>query len=559
MTWDIKTIGVLLFCLIVVVLGILYAVGVFESAHKPGASIPITVEEEEEEEEAVEEEVVVAEAKSSVSGFDIFFIGGQSNAVGSATEAEDPSESTDPRIFQLRIADGDDVIEEAAEPIPSMTTNADSKGFVLTLLKSHLDTLDTDRRILVVNCAYNGSAIGTEWATPAGVCVVRALAKMGVAVSAAPEGIADGATPDNRLIGMFWHQGEADAVAGTTPWTYVEHLQRLVTYFRANLPGATATTPFIPGTLNDEYVDTKREYAPFNRIYRNIQSVITHTAVADMTGLASRGDHTDPHFTTEAVRVMGTRYYAALSQATNETTVAFESNDLYVDLLLESETATDETGRCTFVRTGDYDATRWVSDADRGAVYYNKDASPYYNLTHGTDVIPMVSATDGSEGYTFSVWVKLDPASSVGQIILGGTDDTIKIMFWFTVSSPGDTSIAVGSTMNAAPTPIDFWQPNVWYHLCTSVTVQTPTQLKVQYFVDGRMYNSSVTDGQLQGSDAVETENTGNLAGSGTTMALGNWKATHDNAFLGHMSQLKVFNRPLTSNEVMQLYISTHH
>ena len=93
-------------------------------------------------------------------------------------------------------------------------------------------------------------------------------------------------------------------------------------------------------------------------------------------------------------------------------------------------------------------------------------------------------------------------------------------MFWFTSSSPGDTSIAVGTTMNAAPMPVDYWQPNVWYHLCTSVTVQTPTQLKVRYFVDGRMYNSSVTDGQLQGSDAVETENTSGLAGSGTTMAL---------------------------------------
>ena len=113
----------------------------------------------------------------------------------------------------------------------------------------------------------------------------------------------------SNLAGVLWHQGESDCHPGRAE-VYRDRLEAFYAALSRELD--LDQVPFILGGLGDFLAELETEkafYPGVNRQIREFAAAHPMTAFAPAGGLAGRPDHL--HFTAQAARELGLRYYSA--------------------------------------------------------------------------------------------------------------------------------------------------------------------------------------------------------------------------------------------------------
>lgn len=193
-----------------------------------------------------------AVASSNVSTWNVVWVGGQSNSVGTNSQRDGyPTWPSTPRIQMFcgkkyRCSYGD--FAPAKVPVFGEA----NVGFSQTFANLLLPTLPEDEGVVIVNTGVGGTGFSSGyWTVPNGTLTQESLGAMKDLASAIPAKLGG----DFKLKVMLWHQGEEDAGDNkqgynATYCTYLERdLGKLVGFFRQNFPGASEGTPFIDGGL----------------------------------------------------------------------------------------------------------------------------------------------------------------------------------------------------------------------------------------------------------------------------------------------------------------------
>lgn len=115
----------------------------------------------------------------------------------------------------------------------------------------------------------------------------------------------------SHIVGVLWHQGESDAIESMYR-DYEEKFTKIMNGFRKDLN--LHDVPFVLGGLGDFLENLKNNpdidctyYKEINESLKSIAEKNKLVGFADAKGLATRGD--DLHFSSEALREFGIRYY----------------------------------------------------------------------------------------------------------------------------------------------------------------------------------------------------------------------------------------------------------
>ena len=107
-----------------------------------------------------------------------------------------------------------------------------------------------------------------------------------------------------KLRAIIWHQGEADCAF---PDSYRKKLIQLITDLRKDLENPNL--PVVVGEISRwNWTKRKEGTAPFNKMIRNVNSFLPHSACVSSKGLKPYLDTTDPHFDTNSQLLLGKRY-----------------------------------------------------------------------------------------------------------------------------------------------------------------------------------------------------------------------------------------------------------
>mmetsp|Transcript_5505 Transcript_5505/g.8549 ORF Transcript_5505/g.8549 Transcript_5505/m.8549 type:complete len:381 (+) Transcript_5505:230-1372(+) len=233
-------------------------------------------------------------------GYDIIFVGGQSNAVGRASCYDPSSDAADPRVFQLgRYSGREGRVVQAIEPldhfrknileckegeIPCVcnvtTPNQDSDcemmnrecsnpflaqpytrycqfprfGFSIRFANHFAQTLlSPARKVLILPGAIGGSSMHSElvynWNTSVGPAFLNAKKTIDMALNSV-----DLANLSNRIVAYLWIQGEADTPcryyrsescnASAAVMEYASRLDRVVLALRKKFIPRCSQRPF---------------------------------------------------------------------------------------------------------------------------------------------------------------------------------------------------------------------------------------------------------------------------------------------------------------------------
>ena len=258
---------------------------------------------------------LTATAQSLPAGYDVVLLVGQSNMVGYGTGPDNAADAAvDPRVFMW---DGyNNVILPAQDPLVQNQPTQVFVGLGMTFAKSYEKTIPANRKVLLVGSAQGSTTfISGRWQAPSGDLVETAVARANAAMAAAGPGV--------RFIGVLWHQGESDIADGGAS-AYEGNLRALISYFRANITGASASTPFVVG----EFV--------YDAIYGNIHDpvdgpgvttvledfhalpdTVNNTAWVSSVSLPSDLDNGPIHFSALSQRQLGRRYADKFFEAAN--------------------------------------------------------------------------------------------------------------------------------------------------------------------------------------------------------------------------------------------------
>lgn len=229
--------------------------------------------------------------RGSVSGgsfLETHFIilAGQSNSMGIGTPS--PVGTNDP-VGNLRTVpqrgSGTGVEVLAVEPLahPYNNATAGTVGHGWTVARQYA-LEHPNVRVVILPMAASGTGFfldstGYTWAPSrvgeAGIINLysETIAKCNTAIATY--------TGTKRVAMILWHQGEADAVGGTTQAAYEAELDALIAGFRTSITGATGT-PFIVGQLGWEFRNVRMPgtYVQIDAAHVATPSRVTGTAFA---------------------------------------------------------------------------------------------------------------------------------------------------------------------------------------------------------------------------------------------------------------------------------------
>lgn len=131
-------------------------------------------------------------------------------------------------------------------------------GFSLTFANLLLPTLPKGHGVVLLNTGVGGTGFSSnQWVVPDGPLTKNSVAQVDALASALPTSL--GGT--YHFHAMLWHQGEEDAGDNHAHFhaSYCQYLQSdlsaLIDFFRTNMKGATAGTPFMDGGMLPYWVD----------------------------------------------------------------------------------------------------------------------------------------------------------------------------------------------------------------------------------------------------------------------------------------------------------------
>lgn len=245
---------------------------------------------------------------------------GQSNAMGIGTPT--PVGTNQP-LFNLRTipqrgaAAGREVA--AVDPLshPWNNPTPGSIGHAVTVARKYaLDNPDV--RVVILPMAASGTGFfldstGYTWApsregAPGLINLYReTITRSNVAIAQY--------TGVSRVAAILWHQGEADAVAGTTQAAYEAELDALIAGFRAEIVGA-AQAPVIVGQLGWEFRNVRAPgtWSQINAAHQTTPTRVNGTAFA---AAPSQGfmNPDNTHFTGQGQKLMAHSMWAAFEAA----------------------------------------------------------------------------------------------------------------------------------------------------------------------------------------------------------------------------------------------------
>lgn len=215
------------------------------------------------------------------------FLVGQSNSVGIGTPSPIGTNNPLPNLFtipQRGTSQGVEVI--AVEPLTHPYANpvSESVGHGWTVARQYA-LENPGVRVVVVGLAKSGSGFwapsdpGFSWApSREGEAGVESLYRN--AISRANSAISAYAGP-KRVAMFIWHQGEGDAVGGTTQSAYETELIALINGLRAQVTGATEAI-FLVGQLGWEFRNVRKPgtYLQIDAAHKNIPNLVRGTAFA---------------------------------------------------------------------------------------------------------------------------------------------------------------------------------------------------------------------------------------------------------------------------------------
>lgn len=247
--------------------------------------------------------------------YDIFIEAGQSNGAGYGHgPAEHPYEPA-ARVLYLTQGDpvaaeyapkGDYEIRVAAErpdpDHPGDILGDFSLGFARDYVQAGL--LPPDRKLLIIRAAVGATGFLKEYWRVGDPLHTRMLRMTDYALSLHPE---------NRLMGLLWHQGEHEAAFNNDPQRYHDQLLELVQSVRERY--AAPGLPFLCGGFCNEWA--QKNQPACDEIMAAIRSVAREAkgAYIETTDLRSNnqktGDGDEIHFCREDLLELGRRYFDA--------------------------------------------------------------------------------------------------------------------------------------------------------------------------------------------------------------------------------------------------------
>lgn len=123
---------------------------------------------------------------------------------------------------------------------------------------------------------------------------------------------AKAAAQSGTLVGILWHQGEADSASQTNAASYGERLTKMIGDIRADLN--SPKLPFVVGQTGEFNYTRPGNPQPFARVVnetlKNLPNQVPFTGCALSKGLTSKADLV--HFDTSSQRELGKRYAAEM-------------------------------------------------------------------------------------------------------------------------------------------------------------------------------------------------------------------------------------------------------
>ena len=254
-----------------------------------------------------------------MEAYDIFIEAGQSNAAGYGHGPAETPYVPDPRVLYLTAGDpaageyepkGDYEIRVAAErPNPDFGPEDRLGDLALSFAQSYVQAglLAPGRKLLIVRAAVGGTGFLKHYWGLEDPLYQRMLRMSDYALSLNPE---------NRLMGLLWHQGEHEAAFLNDPRRYHDQLLALVESVRERYKAPQL--PFICGGFCDQWA--QKNQPACDEIMAVIRAVAAEAegSYIETSDLRSNdqktGDGDEIHFCREDLQVLGRRYFAAYRQ-----------------------------------------------------------------------------------------------------------------------------------------------------------------------------------------------------------------------------------------------------
>lgn len=216
----------------------------------------------------------------------IFVLAGQSNMAGRGVVTADV---TTDRIVKFAL---DGSAYEGTEPFHADKRVAGA-GLALSFARAYADA-HPDITVALLPCAVGGSDI-KRWNPECGDLYRRMLEAVGRV------------RDKGEIVGILWHQGEANAHAKEQIDAYEGQLREVVLAMKRNI----ADVPVVMGELGEYLADYGKlpHWAGINGIIRKVAADIPCCASVSSKGLMPNKDNL--HFNTPSLREFGRRYYSA--------------------------------------------------------------------------------------------------------------------------------------------------------------------------------------------------------------------------------------------------------
>lgn len=257
--------------------------------------------------------------ENNESGYDIIIQAGQSNAegfgLGDTTETYEPSpdilhmnDKQDFIDFALGATcpdkNGKTVIEEANEHVSAGTFYAD---FSLTFAKDYVASgrLKTGKKLLIIRAAVGATGFSSGHWKVGDYLYLRMVAMADYALSL---------DPNNKIVGILWHQGEHDT--STDAAVYQQYLSEMVQSLRGRYG---ANIPFIAGEFVNEWKMANIEICePIMNATKEVVKTQQPAAFVETSDLLSNnqqiGNGDTIHFSKDSLYKLGHRYFEAFSK-----------------------------------------------------------------------------------------------------------------------------------------------------------------------------------------------------------------------------------------------------
>ena len=222
----------------------------------------------------------------------LFLLIGQSNMAGRG-KIEPVDQQIHPRIFML---DKANAWVPAKDPVHFDKPKVAGVGLCSEFARC-VAAKDTEAKIGLVPCAFGGTTLD-QW-KPGSALYTNAIARTRIALKS------------GSLAGILWHQGEGDC-AEQKRTTYPERFAAMIAQLRKDLDASDV--PVIVGELGT----FRASNLPFNAMLPQVTNRVPCCALASADGLGANTDNV--HFSAEALRTFGKRYFEAFMRLSPKAT-----------------------------------------------------------------------------------------------------------------------------------------------------------------------------------------------------------------------------------------------